>query len=385
MKKLRYGMVGGGQGAFIGAVHRSAMGVDGEFALAAGCFSSSPERSKASGEALGVAAERVYGSFDEMAQAEAALPKSERIDFVSIVTPNHAHFPAAKTFLEAGFPVVCDKPVTHSLEQAKALREIVQSTGQLFCLTHNYTGYPMVKQARALVAAGKLGELRKVVVEYPQGWLGDPIDQEGQKQASWRTDPEKAGAGGALGDIGSHAANLVSYIAGLKLESLCADLTSFVPGRKLDDDSNVLVRYQGGAKGVLYASQISTGEENALSIRLYGTQGALEWHQEHPNDLHFTPVNEPEQILRPGNPYLDGHAGGFVRLPAGHPEGFIEAFANVYRCFGKALRAKLDGSFTKVADYDFPTIDDGVEGLAFIETAVASARTEQKWTPVPSV
>jgi predicted dehydrogenase len=307
------------------------------------------------------------------------LPVGERIDFVSIVTPNFAHFPAAKTFLEAGFNVVCDKPMTLNLGEALELRDLVRHTRKVFVLTHNYTGYPMVKEARELVRADALGKILKVVAEYPQGWLLNPIDQAGQKQASWRTDPQRAGASSCIGDIGTHAENLAHYITGLEIEELCADFTTFVEGRRLEDDGNLLLHYRGGARGVLYASQISAGEENNLVIRVYGTKASLEWHQEHPNELIVKYQDAPRQILRRGNNYLSDAAKRFTRLPAGHPEAFIEAFANIYREAARAIEAEVAGQPVP-ADVDFPTVDDGVTGMAFIETAVKSAKAGATWT-----
>lgn len=378
-RKLRMGMVGGGQGAFIGAVHRAAALMDGQIELVAGAFSSDPERSRASGQDLFLPDHRVYASYAEMARAEAALPEDQRIDFVAIVTPNKTHYPIAKTFLEAGFHVVCDKPATFDLKEAKALRKVIAKTGKVFALTHNYTGYPMVKEARAQVRKGKLGRILKVVVEYPQGWLLENIEMTGQKQAAWRTDPTQAGASCCIGDIGTHAENLVRYITGLTIESLCAEFTTFVKGRKLEDDGNILVRYAGGAKGILYASQISNGEENDFNIRIYGEKGSLAWRQEDPNELVWKANGQPRQIFRPGNPYLSPAAAAACRLPAGHPEAFLEAFANIYRNAAQAIRDRLEGRKAK-ADYDFPDIEDGVIGMAFIETTVKSAASARKWT-----
>jgi predicted dehydrogenase len=377
-RKLRYGMVGGGKDAFIGAVHRMAANLDGQIELVAGAFSSDPAKSRASGEELFVKPERLYGSYQEMADREAKLPEGERIDFVAIVTPNHLHAPVATAFLEKGFHVVCDKPLSHSLEEAVKLREVVKKSGKVFALTHNYTGYPMVKEARDRVRRGDLGRVLKIVAEYPQAWLLDQIEAGGQKQAAWRTDPARAGASLCLGDIGTHAENLGRYITGLKIDALCAEFTSFLPGRQLEDDANLLVRYEGGAKGVLYASQISCGEENALSIRVYGTKAGLEWKQEHPNELKWMPKDGPAQILRRGNAYLSDAAKKAGRIPPGHPEAFIEAFANIYREVAAAIRDRIAGK--KGGDYDFPTIDDGVEGMAFLETAVRSAKSGEKWT-----
>ena len=352
-RKLRYAMVGGGQNAFIGAVHRLAANLDGQVELLAGAFSSDAKNSQTTGEQLFLNPSRVYATYEEMARREAALPPEERIDFVSIVTPNFLHAPVATTFLRAGFHVVCDKPMTLTLAEAKALRTTVRKTGKVFALTHNYTGYPMVKEARELVRAGKLGKILKVVAEYPQGWLLDRIEAEGQKQAAWRSDPKKAGASCCLGDIGTHAENLGRYITGLKIESLCASFTTFIPGRKLEDDANLLLRYQGGAQGVLHASQIACGEENNLNIRVYGTLGSLAWHQEHPNELKFIPKGEPARILRRGNGYVSDAAKKFTRLPFGHPEAFIEAFANIYL---EAIAAIRDAQEGKTGVYDFPTV-----------------------------
>ena len=371
-------MVGGGRDAFIGAVHRMAANLDGGMDLVAGCFSSQPEKAQASAQDLFVSPERAYTTFAEMAAREAQLPANQRIDFVSIVTPNHLHAPVATAFLEKGFHVVCDKPMTRTLAEAIELREVVRRSGRIFALTHNYTGYPMVKEAREIVRADKLGQILKIVAEYPQGWLLDQLEESGQKQASWRTDPAQAGASLCLGDIGTHAENLGRYITGLEIEALCAEFTSFGPGRQLEDDANLLVRYQGGAKGVLHASQISCGEENNLSIRVYGEKGALEWKQEHPNELYVRLKDEPSRILRRGNGYLSEAAKKATRLPPGHPEAFIEAFANIYREIGRAIHDFEKGE--SGGAYDFPTVDDGVEGMAFLETAVQSAKSDAKWT-----
>src|SRR5450432_3904478 len=377
-RKLRYGMVGGGQNAFIGAVHRMAANLDGQIELVAGAFSSDAKNSKTTGEQLFLNPRRVYASYAEMAEREAALPADERIDFVSIVTPNFLHAPVAMTFLKAGFHVVCDKPMTLTLKEAKTLRATVRQTGKVFALTHNYTGYPMVKEARELVRRGKLGKILKVVAEYPQGWLLDKIEATGQKQAAWRANPKKAGATCCVGDIGTHAENLGRYITGLHIDELCAEFTTFIPGRKLEDDANMLIRYRGGAKGVLHCSQISCGEENNLNIRVYGTLGSIVWQQEHPNELKFMPKNEPAKILRRGNNYVSEVAKKFTRLPFGHPEAFIEAFANIYLEAIAAIRANIEGKRT--GKNDFPTVEDGVIGMAFIETAVKSAKSNAKWT-----
>ena len=377
------GMVGGGRGAFIGAVHRHAASIDGQIEFVAGALSADPEKSRLSGQDLLLDPTRVYASYEEMAQREAALPEDRRIDFVSIVTPNHLHYPVARTFLEAGFNVVCDKPMTHSLVEAIQLRGLVKRTGKVFALTHNYTGYPMVKEARAMVRDGKLGTVRKVVSEYRQGWLSSDLENTGQKQSSWRTDPAQAGAAGCMGDIGTHAENLARYITGLKIDSLCAELTTFVKGRRLDDDGNVLVRYQSGAKGIVFASQISIGEENNLIINVYGTKAALEWHQEHPNELTVKYPDQPRQVYRRGNAYVGEAAGAHTRIPAGHPEAFIEAFANIYSEAAQAIGEEISGQ--EVAERDFPNVDDGVYGLAFIETCVKSAASTQKWVKFPAL
>src|SRR4051812_16243537 len=383
-RKLRFGMIGGGRGAFIGAVHRIAAQMDGKAELVAGAFSSDEARSRASGADLFIDPARTYGSYTEMAKAESKMGPDQRLDFVVIVTPNHQHFPPAKLFLESGFNVVCDKPVTFNLAEAKALQKVVRKSGKVFALTHNYTGNAMVKQARDFVRNGDLGEIRKVVAEYPQGWLSTHLEASGQKQASWRTDPKRSGAAGCIGDIGTHAENLARYITGLHIESLCADLTTFVKGRKLDDDGNILLRFKGGAKGVLHASQISVGDENALNIRVYGTKGGIEWHQEHPNELLVKFPDKPTQIWRRGNGYDGPAAQKFTRIPAGHPEGYLEAFGNIYREAFRAIEAEVEGK-PLPKDLDFPTIDDGVEGMVFIETAVKSAKAGAKWVKFPKV
>lgn len=380
-RKLRMGMVGGGQGAFIGAVHRMAAWLDGRTELVCGAFSSDPEKSKASGADLFVPPSRVYGSYAEMFEKEAALPEGERMDFVSIVTPNKSHFPVAMAALEHGFHVVCDKPMTFTLDEAIALEKKVQETGLLFCLTHNYTGYPMVKQAREMVANGDLGKLRRVVVEYPQGWMATLLEGTGQKQASWRTDPSQSGASFTMGDIGSHCANLAEYITGLKIMDVCADLTSFVAGRQLDDDGSVLLRFDKDAKGVLWASGIAVGEENGLNIRVYGEKGAIKWRQEEPNTLIAQWLDKPTEILRTATGFVGTAASSNSRLPAGHPEGFIEAFANIYNNFANALSEKLEGK--PVESTDFPNVHDGVRGMAFIESVVKSSNAGATWLKLP--
>ncbi len=381
-RKIRYGMVGGGRGAFIGAVHRIAAAIDGQCELVCGAFSSDPERAKASGADLHLPPERCYGSYEEMMEKEAALPEGERMDFVAIVTPNHVHFPAAKAALEAGFHVLSDKPATFDLAEAKALKEVIGKSGRLYGLTHNYTGYPMVKQAREMVASGKLGTIRKVVVEYPQGWLATKLEDTDLKQAAWRTDPTKSGAAGCIGDIGTHAENLAEYVTGLKISELAADITAFVPGRALDDDGNLLLRFEGGAKGVLHASQISVGEENNLNLRVYGEKGGLEWHQNEPNTLLVKWLEEPMQVYRTGNGYLCESAASASRTPPSHPEGYLEAFANIYLNFANHIRAVIDGTEPDTQSTDYPKIDDGIRGMAFIEAVVASSKANAAWTPL---
>lgn len=380
-RKLRMGMVGGGRDAFIGAVHRQAARLDGAVELVAGCFSSTPEKSKTSAVDLYVPEDRAYGTWEEMVKAEGKLLEGERIDFVSIVTPNHMHYPIAKAFVEAGFNVACDKPLVHTVEQALDLVKAVKENGVVFAVTHNYTGYPMVKQARHLAKTGALGEIRKIIVEYPQGWLLNRIETEGQKQAVWRTDPKRSGVSGCIGDIGSHCENLVSYVTGLELESICADLTIYTPGRELDDDGNILLRFKGGAKGILTASQICPGQENSLTIRVWGTKAGLEWHQENPNYLNVRSNDGPEMIYKRGNGYLCEAAVAASRIPSGHPEAFIEAFANVYKNFADTIRAKILGIEPGEIMLDFPTVEDGARGVFFINKAVESSASDVKWTP----
>ena len=383
IRKLKMGMVGGGRDAFIGGVHRMAARLDGEIELVAGAFSSDPEKAKRSGEDLSLESDRVYRDYQTMVETEARLPVGKRIDFVSIVTPNHLHFPIAKLFLEAGFNVVCDKPMTFDLGEALALRDLVKKSGKIFALTHNYTGYPMAKEARELVQRGALGTILKVVAQYPQGWLLRPIDAEGQKQAVWRTNPEQAGASACVADIGTHAENLARYITSLRIEELCADFTTFVEGRRLEDDASLLLRYKGGARGVLCASQILAGEENDFNIRVYGTKASLEWHQESPDHLIVKYPDAPRQVLRRGSAYVSDAARRATRLPPGGPEAFIEAFANIYREAARAIRAEVNGDLTP-EDLDFPTVDDGLEGMAFITTAVQSAKAGGVWAKMPA-
>ena len=372
-RKLRFGMVGGGPGAFIGAVHRRAATLDGLATLVAGAFSSDREKSRAQGRELYLDPRRVYGSYEEMAEREAALPVEERIDFVSIVTPNHVHYSAARAFIERGIHVICDKPMTTTLDDAQALCRLVRERDVVFALTHNYSGYPLVKHARALVRAGALGRIRKIVAEYSQGWLSTRVEATGQKQADWRTDPARAGAG-ALGDIGSHAEQLARYVTGLEIEQLCADVSTFVEGRRVDDDANLLVRYRGGAKGLVFCSQVSLGEENRLALRVYGTEASLEWRQEEPNFLVVRRADRPMEVYKPGHPFLAPEAQHATRLPSGHPEAFLEAFANVYANAMRTIGARLAGEKPNPLDLDFPTVEDGLAGVRFILAALASGR-----------
>ena len=373
------GMVGGGRGAFIGQVHRMAANLDGKIELVAGAFSSDPEKSKLSGEDFFLNPERVYGSYEEMAKAEAA--REDGIDFVSIVVQNHLHFAVAKTFLEAGINVICDKPLALDIAQAKELRDLVKKSGLVFALTHNYTGYPMVKEARRMVQAGELGRILKIVAEYPQGYaVGDIEGESSGAIANWRADPKYAGASNCMGDIGTHAHNLAKYITGLEVEELAAELTAFIPGRELDDDGNCLVRFTEGVKGIIYASQISSGEENNLNIRVYGTKGSIEWHQEDPNDLVVKYADAPRKIYRRGNDYLGAAAQANSRTPFAHPEGFIEAFANVYLAAAAAISDRIDGKPAPQEGYDYPTVDDGVSGMAFIKACVDSSNNNSAWT-----
>ncbi|WP_443304140.1 Gfo/Idh/MocA family protein [Variovorax sp. CCNWLW186] len=374
-------MVGGGRDAFIGAVHRKAMALDGQIELVGGALSSSPEKARASGRDLGLADDRNHGDWQSLLADELKRPPEERIDFVSIVTPNHVHFPVAQAFAEAGFHVVCDKPLVHTREQADALVATVKKQGTVFGVTYNYTGYPMVRQAREMVRSGQLGELRKVAVEYNQGWLASQLEDAGNKQADWRTDPARSGAAGAIGDIGSHAENLVASVTGLEIESLCADLSALVPGRMLDDDGSLLLRFKGGARGVLIASQINTGLENDLRLRISGALGTLEWRQERPSELLHLPHDGPKRTLTRGSPWLCESAQRASRLPAGHPEGFIEAFANIYGGVAADIRARIAGQQADAIAADYPRVEDGARGVRFIERTVASSKSELKWTP----
>lgn len=378
-RKIRMGMIGGGRGAFIGNVHRMAASIDGQIELVCGAFSSNPEKSKLSGADLYLNPERVYNSYKEMILKEKELPEDMRMDFVSIVTPNHVHFSPAKMAIENGFHVVCDKPLCFNLEEAYELRDIVNNSDRIFALTHNYTGYPMVKQAKHMIKNGKLGKIRKVVVEYPQGWLSTHLEATDQKQAAWRTDPTKSGIAGAMGDIGTHAENLAEYITGLKINSLCADISILVPNRQLDDDGNVLLRFDNGARGILYASQISAGEENNLSIRIYGEKGGLEWKQMEPNTLEVKWLDRPKEIYRTGVGDLYEETNLSTRIPAGHPEGYLEAFANIYKNVAMCIRAKVEGKDIDPIYNDFPGVDDGVRGMEFIYKVIESGQSEMKW------
>jgi predicted dehydrogenase len=381
-RKIRMGMVGGGRGAFIGAVHRMAAALDGQIELVCGAFSSDPERSKASGADLFLPPDRCYGTYEEMILAEKALPVGERMDFMVIVTPNHMHFPPAKMALENGFHVLSDKPATFNLAQAKELSAIVKATGRLYGITYNYTGYPLMREARQMIEQGKLGKIRKVVVEYPQGWLATLLENTGQKQAAWRTDPAICGAAGCMGDIGTHAINLAEYVTGLHIKELAADLTIFVDTRRLEDDGNVLLRFNNGAKGVLHSSQISVGCENNLSLRVYGETGGIEWHQRDPNTMLVTSLDQPIQIYRTGLGYLGSAAAAGTRIPAGHPEAYLEAFANIYKNFAGHIRAIATGATPDPLTLDYPTIEEGVAGMAFIEACVASSANNAAWIPL---
>ncbi len=380
MKKLKMGMIGGGTGSFIGDVHRKAASIDGMIELVCGAFSSTPEKSIASGKDLGIPSERCYADFNEMIAKEKELSEEERMDFVAIVTPNHMHVPPAKLALENGFHVVCDKPVSLTLDEAIELEDVIAKSGKLFALTHNYTGHPMVKQAKAMVANGDIGKIRKIQTQYLQGWLSTAVEQTGQKQAAWRTDPKKSGIGGALGDIGTHAENLIEYITGLKIDEIAADLGKFGEGRTLDDDGNMLIRMDNGAKGTISISQIALGEENNLAIKVYGEKGALEWHQEQPNELVTRWLEEPQKVYTPNGNGLYPEALEVSRIPAGHPEGYLEAFATIYKNFATQLNAVKNGETAEKTDY--PTIQDGIRGMKFIYAAVESDNNNSSWVKI---
>ena len=383
-RKLRMGMVGGGKDAFIGAIHRLAANMDGLIELCCGALSINPEIAMASGEALFLPKDRTYTTFEEMIKAEAALPADKRMDFVTIVTPNFAHFAPAKMALEHGFHVVIEKPITFSLEEAKELKQILDKTGLTLCLTHTYSGYPLVKQIKAMIKDGQLGKIRKVWVEYPQGWLSKLSEREGNAQAAWRTDPKKSGKSSVMGDIGTHAAHLAEYVTGSKITDVCAELNTMVEGRVLDDDGAVMLKFDNGAKGVLMASQVAAGEENGIRIRVYGEHGGVEWYQHEPNTLLVKWLDKPTQIYRAGGNnghYLSPMATHNCRTPAGHPEGYLEAFANIYRNFALTLGCKMDGKTPTPEMLDFPGIEDGLRGMAFIDNVVASSQSDKKWTP----
>lgn len=379
-RKLRMGMIGGGKDAFIGAIHRIAANMDGLIELVCGALSSSPEKAIESGRTLFLPEDRIYPNYEEMILQESRLPAGERMDFVSIVTPNHAHFAPAMMALEHGFHVVIDKPITFTLEEAKLLKKKTEETGLSLLLTHTYAGYPMVKQAREMVKAGELGKIRKIIVEYPQGWLSRLSEKDGNPQAAWRTDPARSGKSGCMGDIGTHAAHLAEYISGLKITKLCADLSIVVDGRALDDDGNVLLKFDNGSNGVLIASQIAAGEENALRIRVYGEKGGLEWAQQEPNTLILKWLDAPVQILRAGGHQLSSYAAFNSRTPGGHPEGYLEAFANLYRNFALCVSAKNEGTKAAPEAYDYPSVDEGIRGMAFINNVVNSSLSNDKWT-----
>ncbi len=380
MRRIRLGMVGGGPEAFIGAVHRIAARLDDRYELMAGTFSSDPARSRDSAAALHVAPDRAYGTYAEMAEREAARP--DRIDAVSIVTPNHVHHGPAKVFLQAGFHVICDKPLCHTLDDALDLEATVRSSPGLFALTHNYTGYPMVRQARGMVRDGDLGEVRVVQVEYPQEWLTTKLEDTGQKQAAWRTDPARSGAAGSVGDIGTHAFNLAEFVTGLEVESLAAELTAFVPGRALDDNAHMLLRFKGGARGALWSSQVAPGDENGLRLRVYGSKGGLDWSQEQPNTLTFTPFGEPPRLIRRAGAGASRAAAHASRIPAGHPEGYLEGFAQLYRDFAEQIAARDEGRDPGSACLLVPGIAAGVRGMRFIAAAVASGKADAAWTRI---
>ena len=374
--RIRLGMVGGGEGAFIGAVHRIAARLDDQYELVAGALSSTPDKARRSGAALGLAPDRVYDDFASLAKAEAERP--DGVEAVSIVTPNHVHAPAAIALLEAGLHVICDKPLTVSLADAKRMQAAVAASGRIFALTHNYTGYPLVRCMRQMIRAGELGELRLVQVEYPQDWLSGPTETTGNKQAEWRVDPARAGGGGALGDIGTHAFNLADYVTGLEVAELLADLNVFVPGRKLDDNAQILLRYANGARGALWASQVAPGNENGLRLRVYGTKGGLHWEQENPNELRWSPLGEPARIITRAGPGSGSAAARVTRTPGGHPEGYLEGFANIYSEVALAIKAAREGK-KPPAECEFPTIVDGVKGVAFVEAAVRSSKANAAW------
>lgn len=383
-RKLRMGMVGGGQGAFIGAVHRIAATLDQQVELVAGCFSRDPDNTRITGAQLYLDPARCYATYETMAAAEARLPEDRRIDFVTIVTPNVSHFSIAKTFLEAGFHVVCDKPMTYSLDEAERLMGLVEKTGRVFALTHNYTGHPLIRHARHLFRSGEMGVVRKVLVEYVQDFLMVPHEKLGQKQAAWRVDPAQSGIGGTLGDVGTHCVNLLEYVTGDPITALCADKSTFLPDRTLDEDVNALLRFKGGGKGVLSISQVATGEENGLTLRVYADKGAIKWAQENPNYLELYRYGEPRRVLTRAQGYLSQPAAAATRIPPGHPEGYLEAFATIYVGVIEAIRRSLDGHPMRPEEYEFPTVYDGLRGMQFITKAVESCHQASTWVAMPS-
>lgn len=383
-RKLRMGMVGGGQGAFIGGVHRMAAALDGQIELVAGCFSRDPANTRKTGKELYLDPRRCYATYKEMARTEAKLAADQRIDFVSVVTPNVSHYDISRTFLNAGFHVVCDKPMTFTLQQAEKLAELVRKTKLVFALTHNYTGHPLVRQARQMWRSGSMGSVRKVVVEYFQDFLMFPWEKHGMKQAVWRVDPKQSGVVGTFGDVGTHAENLLEFITGDRVSSLCADFTTFLPGRRLEEDANLLIRLKGGGKGVLTVSQVACGEENGLRIRIYGSKGAIEWAQENPNHMGVTMYGEPRQTYTRASGYLGKAAASATRIPTGHPEGYLEAFAQIYCDAAHAIRRHTDGKPIKVRDYVFPSVTDGLRGMQFVYKAVESARHGSGWVKLPA-
>jgi predicted dehydrogenase len=379
--RLKLGMVGGGRGAFIGAVHRIAARLDDQYEVVAGALSADPERARASAADIGIAPERAYADFRTMARAEAERP--DGIDVVAIVTPNHLHHPIARAFLDAGIHVICDKPISRTVEEAEDLVRAVAKSGKVFVLTHNYTGYPMVRHAREMIAAGELGPIRIVQAEYPQEWLTTPLERSGQKQAEWRTDPERSGAGGCLGDIGTHAFNLAEFVSGLRIECVAAELTTFVDGRRLDDNVQMMLRFAGGARGALWSSQVAPGHENGLQLRLYGEKGGLIWHQERPDHLHFTPYGKSPQLVTRGGPAAASAAAHATRIPAGHPEGFLEGFAQLYADAAALIRARESGRTPDASAALLPTAEDGLRAMRFIAATVSSSRDDSAWTPLP--
>ncbi|NTS43839.1 Gfo/Idh/MocA family oxidoreductase [Flavisolibacter sp. BT320] len=380
-RKLRMGMIGGGKDAFIGAIHRIAANMDGLVELVCGSLSINKEIAIDSGRTLFLPEDRIYTSWEEMLESESKLPDGERMDFVTIVTPNFAHFAPAMMALDKGFDVVVEKPITLSLDEALQLKDKLNATGRTLCLTHTYTGYPMVKQAKSLVQSGSLGRIKKVFVEYRQGWLSKLLEREGNQGAAWRTDPKKGGKSAVMGDIGTHAFNLAEYISGLQVSEVCADLNTMVDGRQLDDDGSVLLKFDNGARGVLAATQVAAGEENNLTIKVYGENGGLEWHQQEPNTLLVKWADKPAEILRAGQPYLSDMARHNCRTPGGHPEGYLEAFGNIYRNFAFTVVAKKLGASVDEAIVEFPSVTEGIRGMAFVESVVRSSQSNEKWTP----